>query len=300
MALGAGQPLTQRLVPLLLCLLAAGCSDGHESDPVTQTAAGKAFVGSVHTDRATVWAVGDGADGSARAGRVASLVERGDPARFLYLGDVYPRGTAAEYAAHYDSVYGGLADVTAPTPGNHEWANRATGYDAYWRDAKGVMPPRWYAFRVAGWQILSLNSEAHHGPSSHQVAWLGERVGAGGNCRIALWHRPRWSSGLHGNAPDVAPLWKALRGRARLVVSGHDHDMQQLRRRDGIVQLVAGSGGHERYPVQTGRGDVVWANDTAYGALRMRLRPGLARYAFVRADGAVLHAGRVGCTRPAG
>ena len=298
MALGAGQPLTRLLVPLTLCLLAAGCWGGNEPEPATQSAGAKTFVRSVHTEHATVWAVGDGADGSAQARRVARLVERTDPARFLYLGDVYERGTAAEYAANYDSVYGDLADVTAPTPGNHEWANRATGYDAYWRAARGVTPPRWYGFTVAGWQILSLNSETRHGAGSRQVAWVERRVAAGGNCRIAFWHRPRWSAGLHGNAPDMAPLWNALRGRARLVVSGHDHDMQQLRRRDGIVQLVAGSGGDERYPVQTGRSDVVWANDTAIGALRIRLRPGLARYAFVRADGAVLHVRRVRCTRP--
>src|SRR4051794_10945803 len=70
---------------------------------------------------ALVWAVGDGADGGADAKAVAQRIAAEQPGRVLYLGDVYETGTAAEFADNFASVYGTLARVTEPTPGNHEW-----------------------------------------------------------------------------------------------------------------------------------------------------------------------------------
>jgi hypothetical protein len=59
-----------------------------------------------------------------------------------------------------------------------------------------------------------------------------------------FWHRPRFSAGtVHGDAPDVTPLWNAIRGHARLVLNGHDHVMLRYRPRDGLTEYVAGSGG---------------------------------------------------------
>ncbi len=53
---------------------------------------------------------------------------RANPAdHFLYLGDVYTSGTAAEFTANYEPVYGPLAPKTTPVIGNHEYANRFTG-----------------------------------------------------------------------------------------------------------------------------------------------------------------------------
>ena len=46
----------------------------------------------------TVWAVGDGADGGTASRAVENLVITSGPiARFLYLGDVYPTGTRAQF-----------------------------------------------------------------------------------------------------------------------------------------------------------------------------------------------------------
>jgi hypothetical protein len=100
-----------------------------------------------------------------------------------------------------------------------------------------------YSVRIAGWHVLSLNSEEPHEAGSPQVHWLERQVADGGDCRIAFWHRPRYSAGTHGDQPDVDPLWHALEGRAALVVNGHDHDLQELRVHEGIRKLVAGAGG---------------------------------------------------------
>jgi acid phosphatase type 7 len=256
--------------------------------------------------RAVVWAVGDGADGGADAKAVARLVRTGPVDRFLYLGDVYgPHlvglvrgdGTAADYRTRYAPVYGGLATRTAPTPGNHEWPQRGGGYEPYWRRVMGRTPPAYYRFTIAGWQVLSLNSEAPHDPGSAQLRWLARQVARPGTCRLAFWHRPRFSAGSHGDQPDVAPLWKALRGRAALVVAGHDHDMQRLRPIDGITSFVSGAGGHGHYGL---RADPrrAFGDDRAYGALRIDLRPGHARLRFVAAGGRVLDSSAVRCRQP--
>jgi calcineurin-like phosphoesterase family protein len=243
----------------------------------------------------TVWAVGDGADGSKRAKQVVQLIRRGKPSRFLYLGDVYEHGTAFDYARNYSSTYGFLSRITAPTPGNHEWPNRSQGYNSYWRIAKdGVVPP-YYEFRLAGWKFLSLNSEAPHYERSPQLKWLRSRLRGPGNCRIAFWHRPRFSQGEHGDARDMAPVWDALSGHAKLALTGHDHGMQRYRPIDRITELVAASGGHGLYPIGHDDPRLRFANHRVYGALRLQLRPGLAKYAFVSVGGRTLDSGRVRC-----
>ena len=252
------------------------------------------------TTRAIVWAVGDGATGSEPAKRLAATIAADGVDRFLYLGDVYERGTAAEFVLNYHAVYGNLVGITAPTPGNHEWDNRAVGYDAYWRSITGRSPPPYYAFRLRGWTILSLNSEAAHGASSPQVRWLRRVVRRRGTCRLAFWHRPRFSAGNYRDVRHVEPLWDALRGRAAIVVNGHDHNMQRFAPRDGITQFVSGAGGRRRYRVDEKHPGLAYANDDDWGALRVELGRGVARWAFVSDRGRVLDAGTIRCVPDAG
>ncbi len=246
---------------------------------------------------ATVWAVGDAYPGAA-ARRLARLVRRARPHRLLYLGDVYETGTAAEYASGYDPLYGPLAARTIPTIGNHEFRNRATGYGPYWSRRRGRPMPSWLTTRVAGWDILMLNSEAPHGRGSAQLRWLRRATRRTGTCRLALTHRPRFSTGWHGDQPDIDPLWQALRGRARLLLSGHDHDLQRLADRNGIRQIVSGAGGRPNIPL-TRRSSLKlrFADRTPPGAVRLRLSPGRATIDFVDDSGRLLDRSRVRCRR---
>jgi acid phosphatase type 7 len=262
---------------------------------VTAIAASLALAAAQPGETATVWAVGDGADGSPIARRLARRIERDSPDAFLYLGDVYPGGTAEDYARNYDPVYGRLAAITWPTAGNHEWWSRREGYYPYWRRHGRPARP-WYRFSLGGWELLSLNSQASHSPGSTQLRWLGRVLDSGeGRCRLAFWHRPRFSSdSVHGDAPDVAPLWNALRGHARLVLNGHGHALLRYRRRNGLTQYVAGAGGRVRYRVRPdsrmafGRGDRT-------GALRIELSPGAATLEFRAVNGELLDRSRATC-----
>ena len=255
---------------------------------------GTPFVRSVPGDNAVVWAVGDG-DASTEGAAVVDLIEADAPHRVLYLGDVYELGTAEEFRRNFQPTYGRLAKVTAPTPGNHDWPASRRGYDPYWRRVHGTRAAHWYAFRAAGWQVISLNSETAHGKGSPQHRWLRAQVRRRGTCRLAFWHRPRFSAGSHGDTPGMAPLWDALRGRAVIVVSGHDHDMQRVRPIDGITQFVSGAGGRHLYRVNSGDRRLAFADDRNFGALRLWLQRGRAEYAFFAVDGSVLDEGTIRC-----
>jgi calcineurin-like phosphoesterase family protein len=248
---------------------------------------------------AVLWAVGDGADGGPASRRVGRLVERGKPDRFLYLGDVYEEGTKDEYKNNYEPAFGGrLARVTAPTPGNHEWPRRDEGYRPYWKSVLGKEVPDYYKFTLGGWEIVGLNSEAPHHDGSPQVRWLRSNLRGDGTCRLAFWHRARFSFGDHGDQPDVTPLWNALRGRAVLIVVGHEHNTERFAPRDGLTELVAGAGGRGIYKIKPEeRTQLAFGNDTDYAALRLRLRPGRADYRFVAAGGRTMDSGSVRCRR---
>ena len=241
-----------------------------------------------------VWAVGDGANGSERATAVAARIASDRPDRFLYLGDIYDEGTWDEFVQNYAPVYGPLNRITRPTIGDHEWENRFSGYYPYWRRVRGTPIPPYYSFRLAGWQLLSLNSETRTDARSPQYRWLRRRLRARGTCRLAYFHEPLYTAGGKGSR-DMATIWRALTGRARIVLNGEEHNMQRLHRIGGITTLIAGSGGKRLNSIDYGHRLLAFGNDRDHGALRLVLGRGVARFAFIRQDGSVLDSGRLRC-----
>lgn len=245
----------------------------------------------------TVWAVGDGADSGTDDDAMAGRIQSSGLDRFLYLGDVYENGTAQEYADWYEPGYGRMKAITAPTPGNHEWPNRAQGYDPYWGPA--VMQPNgghYYSFDLGGFHFVSLNSEEPIGYGSAQLAWLRNDLSRyRGTCTIAFDHKPRWSAGPQWNTVALQPMWNTLRGHAVALLSGHVHNYQRHLPYQGITQFVVGTGGHEvsgpdPYDPRLARslGGVV-------GALRIQLVLGAMTYSFIDEDGATDDSGLIEC-----
>jgi hypothetical protein len=274
----------------------AGCGSGGGAGHQTAAQGAESTA-----DRAVVWAVGDAATPGPAADRVAALIRRAELDRFLYLGDVYETGTLAEFRRWYHPRFGRLAHITLPTIGNHEWAKRFRGYYRYWARRKGHRQPPWSKTRIAGWEILDLNSQAPHGANSDQVRWLERALTGPGNCRLAFWHRPRYSEGAYGGAPDLNPLWNRLAGHARIVLSGHDHNLQRHSPQKGIAQYVVGAGGRGRYALHRRPSTMVWGRDDVDGALRIVLKPGRALLEFRGARGHVLDRSHRTCspTEPA-
>ncbi len=246
----------------------------------------------------TIWAVGDGAvPGSADDDTAARIQAEGDFRRLLYLGDVYETGTAFEFATNYQSSFGRFKAKTSPTPGNHDWPNHPLGYDPYW----GPQAPRngghFYSFDLGGWHIVSLNTQEPIGSGSAQLAWLrGDLARHPGDCTIAFFHRPRYNAGEHGSDPSLGALWSTLSGHAVAALSGHDHNYQRFRRRHGVVQFVVGTGGRERYSVDESHRRLKASDDRHFGALRLRLESGSARYTFVRKSGRRGDSGSLSCS----
>jgi hypothetical protein len=278
-------------VATLLAVAAVGLLRGRDSDSDgTARPSGSSAV---------VWAVGDAADGTGASRELARMILDQRVDRFLYLGDVYGSsefgdGTRRAFEEHYDPLYGELAPDTAPTPGNHEWQQRDRGYDDYWRMAGGRRVEYFYAFDLAGWEIVSLNTQEELSAGSRQERWLRSELTESGTCRIAFSHRPRFSAGRHGDQPDLQPVWDALRGRAVIALAGHDHNLQRLHPVDGITQFVAGAGGANHYELHDDE-RLAFGDATTTGALRLELRPGRADYAFVDEDGRALDRGSLTC-----
>jgi hypothetical protein len=273
---------------LVLCaaaLLAAGCGDDgagletHDPD--------------APDDGVVVWAVGDGGEDDGDDRSVVAVIARDDPAHVIYLGDVYDTGTPAEFR-EFAEVFGPLVERMWPTPGNHEWGKHETGYDPFWRRTLGRPLPHRYARRAGGWEILSANSETPDDP--RQLRWLREHASSGGTCRIAFWHTPRLTAGSHrDDQDDVTALWDAVAGRAAIVLSGHDHNLQRFEPVDGTAQYVSGAGGRRTHGVDEDDPRLAFSADDTKGALRLTLKPGAADLRFIAADGTVLDRSTVAC-----
>ncbi|MBA3262363.1 MAG: metallophosphoesterase [Thermoleophilaceae bacterium] len=250
--------------------------------------------GAAQAQERVVWAVGDGGDGTPDARALAASIAADEPHALLYLGDVYPNGSAQDFAERFGTVYGGLRGITWPTPGNHDWGNRARGYYPYWGRRLASRP--WYRVRLGGWEVISLNSEVRHHRRSPQLLWLRRVLAQSkGTCRLAFWHRPRFSPGtVHGNDPEQALLWNALRRRTRLVANAHDHVMVRYQRRDGITQYISGAGGDTLYGTRPDP-RVAFARAGIQGALRMILSRGRASLEFRSITGEVLDRSSARC-----
>ena len=85
----------------------------------------------------TLAAAGDGAGGMLTADGVSNLIASWDPNLFLYLGDVYEKGTQSEFYNWYgtsSTFFGRFRSITDPIVGNHEYTSSASaaGYFDYW------------------------------------------------------------------------------------------------------------------------------------------------------------------------
>jgi hypothetical protein len=102
----------------------------------------------------------------------------------------------------------GQREVPAPSGNSRRLphARHAAGYFDYFGAAAGSRSTGWYSFDVGAWHLIALNSECAHvggcGRGSRQERWLRADLAAHRTaCTLAYWHKPRFSSGLHGDDP---------------------------------------------------------------------------------------------------
>ncbi len=226
----------------------------------------------------------------------AQLVE-GIAGQVFTAGDnAYSNGSATDFANCYDPTWGLFKDRTRPSPGNHEYTTPgASGYFGYFGAAAGPSGLGYYAYDLGDWRIYSLNSEV---VDNAQLTWLRADLAANPrDCVAAYWHRPRFSSGAHGNDTTVQPLWDALyNAGADLIINGHDHDYERFAPQDssggadadfGIRELVVGTGGAEVRAFSTIRANSQARITGVFGVVVLTLNEGGYAGEFRETDGTV-------------
>jgi fibronectin type 3 domain-containing protein len=251
-------------------------------------------------------AAGDGAGGEQSETDTTNLIGSWNPNLFLYLGDVYEKGTVTEFHNWYrptDTFYGRFHSITDPTIGNHEYtAGVAEGYFDYWDNV-----PHYYSFNAGGWHFISLDTNSafnQTAPGTPQYNWLVSDLNANTNpCVIAYHHQPLYNIGDEGSTTTLTQFWSLFAQHGvDLDIVGHDHSYQRWLAMDGsgnpdpngVTEIVVGTGGHALGAFITSDGRLA-ASAQQFGAVRLELNSGGASYQFITAQGQTLDSGSVGC-----
>jgi acid phosphatase type 7 len=215
-------------------------------------------------------------------------------ASIITLGDhVYENGTALEYSDCYTPTWGRFKEKTFPAPGNHDYHTPlAEGYYDYFGARAGPARRGYYSFDVAGWHVISLNSNIADDNGAEQIKWLREDLAANkANCTIAYWHHPLFTSSLRGNNSMMKTAWKILHeADADIVLSAHDHHYERFVPQDaegnanvtrGVREFLVGTGGANLSPVtDPPRQNSEVQITRTFGVMRLDLQEGQYTWEF--------------------
>ena len=228
--------------------------------------------------------------------QTADLLDGIEGTVFTAGDNVQAVGSSSDFAQCYAPSWGRHRERTRPVPGNHEYLTPgATGYREYFGAAATRNGTTWYAYDLGAWRIYALDSECAAiggcGSSSPQGRWLATDLARHPRrCVAAIWHRPRFSSGLERGDVRTAWMWRTLDAAgAEVVVSGHDHDYERFARKhsngtaaaSGVRQFVVGTGGAmlRQFGPVVRNSEVRW--NGSHGVLELKLRPASYRWRFV-------------------
>jgi hypothetical protein len=239
---------------------------------------------------------------SCRMQDTAALVRTLQPDAVLALGDnQYPSGSLSDYQSLYVDNWGTFRDITYPVPGNHEYGTPAArGYFSYFGSRAGEPDKGYYSYDLGAWHVIALNSECEQvggcAATAPQATWLRQDLADHPrSCVLAYWHRPRFSSGTHGNNLDLDAYWRILvEGHADLVLNGHDHDYERFAPMNaegdadtaqGTTEIVAGTGGASYYTFHLPESTSLARITGKSGVLRLRLEPTSFSWDFLAVPG---------------
>ena len=217
-----------------------------------------------------------------RHGQTADIVDAGALGTraadsVVALGDLqYEIGRPSEYTTAYHPTWGRVKAITLPVVGNHEYMCDTTsegcgfpaaGYFGYFGAAAGDADEGWYRDAIAGWTVLSLNSNCNPAtpnkwftsctPGSAQYQWVQQQLQTDGQCTMAVWHHPRFSSGdEHGDSPWMQDLWALLANQGvDLLLVGHEHIYERFAPANAAGTATASGLGLQQFTVGTGGKD---------------------------------------------
>jgi hypothetical protein len=228
------------------------------------------------------------------------------------LGDgAYPNGAATSWANCYDPAWGAFKEITHPAAGNHEYlTDNAAPYFSYFGSAAGSPEKSWYSYTIGTWRIIVLNSECAIvgcGTNSPQYRWLTASLAsarAAGEPIAAMWHRPRFSTGEHGDASEMQAIWSALAtAGVAIVLNGHEHNYERWEPLTaegspgvmGITEFIVGTGGANlRAQRRSDERSAIYR--MVHGVIRLELARDSYSWEMIAVDGSVVDRGRVNIT----
>ncbi|HET9017032.1 MAG TPA: DNRLRE domain-containing protein, partial [Thermomicrobiaceae bacterium] len=231
---------------------------------------------------------GNGTKSACQQMATSNLLVNGNYAAIFDLGDnQYDDATLAKFQQVYGPSWGRVLGTTHPAAGNHEYASgSATGYFDYFGAAAGNPSQGYYSLNIGTWHIVILNSNCSEvggcGPGSPQEQWLAQDLAANTSaCTMAVWHQPRFSSGVVGNNVAYDAFWQDLyAAHADIVLDGHDHDYERFAPQNpsaqadpanGIREFVVGTGGVGFVSFKTIQPNSQVRNNNTFGILALTL-----------------------------
>ncbi|MFL5910557.1 MAG: DNRLRE domain-containing protein [Gaiellaceae bacterium] len=261
----------------------------------------------------------------------SDLVLTGNPDAVLALGDnQYECGVLSDYQTYYDATWGRFKDKTRPVPGNHEYTSSlnstnncyglptgAPGYYTYFGAIASPLEPLcgvdckgYYSYDLGSWHMIALNSNCTRvgncGATDPQATWLAQDLQAhAGQCTLAYFHHPRWTSGQEGPTVLMGPIYQMLYDAGvDAILNGHDHDYERFAPLDpsgavdpvnGIREIIAGTGGRNTTSFTGIAPGSEVRNSTAFGVLSMTLHSRGYDWRFVPTAGTFSDSGSQPC-----
>lgn len=262
----------------------------------------------VNAENQTFFVIGDTGDcdqeGAALVGKALRGQAEVTKSTLIETGDLaYPVATRERLLTCHEPHFNFFARRFA-VPGNHDWADAGgTGFYSVFPEP---MPRK--ENLTGNWQLLMLNSNLREEAWQNQLAWLDKTLAKSqGECLIAAWHHPRWSSAKHGDNRFTQGLWERLQGQATFTLHGHDHHFEALPELDenglpkmqGVASFVVGNSGAKLYAAGTGPTRSNRAHYGQWGFMRLELAGQNYRWQAFNTDGKIIDRGEGQC-QPAG
>lgn len=313
-----------RVVAALL-ITVVNCSPDERPIPTRRGASERELV---VKGAAVVIAVGDiavcGISGDEATARLADSLMRADSVRgtqtaVITMGDnAYPSGDQG-IKDYFPRCFGPswgrprIMNAIRPAPGNHDYdSGSGAPYFNFFGARAGPSGRGYYSFDISGWHMVSLNSELYFraGTATEakaQEEWLrADLRGHPTACALAYFHRPYFSSGIHGATSELATLWQILYdGGVDLVLNAHEHSYERflpqtaagvLDSTKGMEQIIAGTGGAglRGFRARGAAGSAAQIQGRL-GVAKLTLGEGQYRRAFIDTEGTVWDAGGRNC-----
>jgi hypothetical protein len=279
----------RRGIVLATVLTVAACSEDESTAPTVpdlSTTTSAVLVGAGEIARCGTVKAGDAATARLLDGIAGTVFTIGDNA--------YPDGSGSNYSNCYGPTWGRYKSRTRPVPGNHDYhIAGAAGYFGYFGSRAGSPSRGCYSFQLGTWHVIAINSEAN---LSAEATWLKADLAAHpARCTLAYWHRPLFTSGPHGPATQMRPIFRILyQAGAEVVVTGHNHNYERFAPQTpdgnldagrGIREFVVGTGGAGLYAFDTRAANSQARYSGGHGVIKLTLNPGSYSWKFIPVPG---------------